>query len=306
MAQRTASGDRIRVLHVEDDEAFADLTAAYFERLDADIRHEAVRTVGAARRRCRGESFDAVVCDYDLPDGTGIDLLERVREIDPELPFVLFTGKGSEEVASEAISAGVTDYLQKRGGTDQYEVLVNRIRNAVDRHRLMRQVDRAVAALEAASEPIGILGADGTYLFANEAYASVYGLAPDDVVGTHWRAFYPDEEVDRFVEEILPRVTAEGYWSGEAVVYGADDRLVRERLALTHTTDGGHVCIVRETEPIEESSPNVASADATHPNAGDRDDPDVVGSDAPDAVGSDAPDPVDSDAPDAVDPDRTD
>ena len=267
MAQRSASESRLRVLHVEDDEAFADLTEAHFERLDADIGHETVRTVAAAQRRCRGDSFDAVVCDYDLPDGTGIDLLERVRETDPNLPFVLFTGKGSEEVASEAISAGVTDYLQKRGGTDQYEVLANRVRNAVDRHRLMRQVDRAVAALEAASEPIGILDADGAYLFANEAYASLYGRDPAEVVGAHWAEFYPEAEVDRFTEEILPRVTAEGHWSGDAVVHAPDGGLVRERLALTHTTDGGHVCIVKSVEPIEEAS---ASASTAGPDEAER------------------------------------
>lgn len=269
MADRTASTDRIRVLHVEDDEAFADLTAAHFERLAADIHHEAVGSVAAARRRYRSESFDAVVCDYDLPDGTGIDLLEHVRDVDEDLPFVLFTGKGSEEVASEAISAGVTDYLQKRGGSDQYEVLVNRIRNAVDRHRLVRQVDRTVEALNAASEPIGILGADGTYLFVNEAYASVYGRTPAEIVGKHWEAFYPDEEVERFTEEILPRVAAEGHWNGEAVVCGPDGGLVCERLALTHTTDGGHVCIIRRAEPIEG-----ASADAPGPSATDPDDAD--------------------------------
>ena len=261
MAQRTPSGDRIRVLHVEDDEAFADLTAAHFDRLDAGIRHDTVDTVAAAGRRCRDERFDAVVCDYDLPDGTGIDLLERVRDRDPDLPFVLFTGKGSEEVASEAISAGVTDYLQKRGETDQYEVLVNRVRNAVDRYRLIRQVDHVAAALEAASEPIGILGADGTYRFVNEAYASVYGSAPGDIVGTHWEEFYPEEEVERFSEEILPQVTDEGHWNGDAVVHGSNDELVRERLALTHTTDGGHVCIVRETEPIEEASGSASTRD---------------------------------------------
>ena len=44
--------------------------------------------------------------------------------------MILFTGKGSEEIASEAVSAGVTDSLQKQSGTEQYEVLVNRIRNA--------------------------------------------------------------------------------------------------------------------------------------------------------------------------------
>ena len=99
-----------------------------------------------------------------------------------------------------------------------------------------------------------------------------------------------DEEVERFTDEILPQVTDEGHWNGDAVVHTPDGGLIRERLALTHTTDGGHVCIVRGTEPIEESSPNVASRDATHPNAGDREDPDLAGSDIPDAV----------------DPDRTD
>lgn len=43
----------------------------------------------------------------------------------------LFTGKGSEEVASEAISAGVSDHLQKESGTDQYAILANRIENLV-------------------------------------------------------------------------------------------------------------------------------------------------------------------------------
>ncbi|WP_128905794.1 response regulator [Halorubrum amylolyticum] len=249
MHDGTGSAATVRLLHVEDDPAFAELTATYLDRLDGRIDHESVSTAGDAVERFEEGSFDAVVCDYDLPDGTGIDLLKRVREVDPELPFVLFTGKGSEEVASEAISAGVTDYLQKGGGADQFEMLVNRLRNAVDRHRLGRQVERSIAALEAASEPIGILDADGTYLFANEAYASVYGIDPETLVGTHWERFYPDDEVERFTDEILPIVTEEGHWSGEATVDCADGGRVRERLVLTHTTDGGHVCIIRGAEP---------------------------------------------------------
>ncbi|WP_179233917.1 response regulator [Halorubrum halodurans] len=253
MHDGSESSAPIRLLHVEDDAAFADLTATYLDRLAPTIDHEAVATIEEGRARYRESDFDAVVCDYDLPDGTGIDLLEWVREDDPELPFVLFTGKGSEEVASEAISAGVTDYLQKHGGSDQFEVLVNRLRNAVDRSRLMRQVERSIAALEAANEPIGILGADGRYLFANEAYASVYGRSPEAVVGRHWETFYPDDEIARFTDEILPIVTEEGHWTGEATARDEDGRLIRERLVLTHTTDGGHVCIVRGAEPISET-----------------------------------------------------
>ncbi|MFB6149445.1 MAG: PAS domain S-box protein, partial [Halobacteriales archaeon] len=56
-----------------------------------------------------------------------------------DLPFLLFTGKGSEEVASDAITAGATDYLQKGSGTEQYELLANRVVNAVDQYRSKRR-----------------------------------------------------------------------------------------------------------------------------------------------------------------------
>jgi DNA-binding NtrC family response regulator len=54
-----------------------------------------------------------------MPGVDGLEFLASVREEYPDLPFILFTGKGSEEIASEAISRGVTDYLQKETGTDQ-------------------------------------------------------------------------------------------------------------------------------------------------------------------------------------------
>ena len=64
----------------------------------------------------------------------GLEFLERVREGHLELPFLLFTGRGSEEIAGRAISAGVSDYLQKGTGSDQLTVLANRIENTVEAH----------------------------------------------------------------------------------------------------------------------------------------------------------------------------
>jgi len=122
----------IPVLHVEDDPSFADLAATFLEReddrLDVTTEHHPVDALD----RLDSEQFACVVSDYDLPERDGIEFLEAVREDYPDLPFVLFTGKGSEEVASEAISAGATDYLQKETGTDQYAILANRVVNAVD------------------------------------------------------------------------------------------------------------------------------------------------------------------------------
>jgi len=88
-----------------------------------------------ALQRLSEKRIDCVVSDYQMPNMDGLELLERVREQYPALPFILFTGEGSEDIASEAISAGVTDYLQKAADADQFTLLANRIENAVDRVR---------------------------------------------------------------------------------------------------------------------------------------------------------------------------
>ena len=138
------AGRSIRVLHVDDDERFAETSAELIER-ESDAFEVVVETsADAALDRLDEDSVDCVVSDYEMPGRDGIELLRAVRDQYPEVPFVLFTGKGSEEVASEAISAGVTDYLQKEPGTEQYALLANRIENAVER----REVERERAELE--------------------------------------------------------------------------------------------------------------------------------------------------------------
>jgi PAS domain S-box-containing protein len=129
----------IRVLHVDDEPDFGELTAEFLEREAARIAVTTVESAAAGLDRLDEEAFDCVVSDYQLSDTDGVAFLGRVREDHPDLPFVLFTGKGSEAVASEAIAAGATDYLQKGSGTEQYELLANRVLNAVEQYRSKRR-----------------------------------------------------------------------------------------------------------------------------------------------------------------------
>jgi PAS domain S-box-containing protein len=140
------SQDVIHVLHAEDDEQLGALTGEFLERAGAlSVTH--VTDAGRALDRLDADEFECVVSDYDMPGLNGIEFLEVVRDDHPDLPFILFTGKGSEEVASEAISTGVTDYLQKETGTEQYAVLANRIENAVDGYRTQAALSRRVEQL---------------------------------------------------------------------------------------------------------------------------------------------------------------
>ena len=138
----------VRVLHVDDDAAFLELTAEFLERESDVIVPTPAPDVDEGLDALARDPFDCVVSDYDMPGPDGIEFLERVRERYPDLPFVLFTGKGSEEIASEAISAGVTDYLQKGGGRERFSLLANRVEKAVERYRSERALEEHNRRLE--------------------------------------------------------------------------------------------------------------------------------------------------------------
>ena len=145
---------KVRVLHVDDDPEFAEVASTFLEREGDGFAVETATEVSAGLARLSEATFDCVVSDYDMPETNGIEFLEAVRDTYPDLPFVLYTGKGSEEVASEAVSKGVSDYLQKGHGTDRYTLLANRIENLVAQRR-------AEAGLESRMEQQSALAALG-------------------------------------------------------------------------------------------------------------------------------------------------
>ncbi|MFB6068545.1 MAG: PAS domain S-box protein [Halobacterium sp.] len=131
---RDQSAD-VRVLHVDDDGLFVETASEFVERASPRLDVSTATSASEALDRLDSTTVDCVVSDYDMPDMDGLAFLAAVREDYPELPFILYTSDGSEELASDAMAAGVTDYLRKRPGTEQYRLLAHRIESAVDRRR---------------------------------------------------------------------------------------------------------------------------------------------------------------------------
>lgn len=201
----------IRVLHVEDDPEFADLTATFLEREDERFEVTTATSASAGIERLVAERIDCVVSDHDMPGTTGIEFLETVRAEQPDLPFILFTGKGSEEVASEAISRGVTDYLQKAGGAEQYAILANRICNAVESNRAERAVERTRSQFEAIADhsmdAIVTIDTESRIRFANPAVEDLFGYKPGELEGEPLLSIMPERyheshlsAIDEYVE----------------------------------------------------------------------------------------------------------
>ena len=237
--------ESIRVLHVEDDPAFADLAETVLAGRE-DIRAvESACDAESGLALFREGEFDCIVSDYEMPGLNGLGFFERVREIDPGVPFILFTGKGSEEIASAAISAGVTDYVRKGTGREQFDMLVNRITNAVARQRAERSSRAWAQAVESANEGIAIVDSDGHYEKVNEPYAELYGTGPEELVGEHWTKTVPEAEIERLEGDVFPSLD-EGGWSDESVGKRVDGSQYPKHLSLATLSDGGHVCIIRD------------------------------------------------------------
>jgi len=130
-----STGSPVRVLLVDDDEDVATTAASFLELERDDIEVVTATAASEGLDVLARQRIDCVVSDYEMPGADGLTFLDRVRADHGELPFILFTGEGSEKLASETIAAGVTEYVRKDGGTDQYALLANRIDRAVESHR---------------------------------------------------------------------------------------------------------------------------------------------------------------------------
>jgi PAS domain S-box-containing protein len=245
--------DTIHVLHVDDDIDFAEMATAFIERKDERFETETASSPSDGLTHLTDSAFDCVISDYDMPHQDGIEFLKTVREEYPELPFILYTGKGSEEVASDAISAGATDYIQKETGTDHFSVLANRVKTLVERTRAERQRQQLVEAIEAAREGIGIIDSDGYYTAVNRAYADAYGTRPSELVGKHWTKLYPESETEYIRNEVLPTVDEVGYWRGRTTGLRAGGETFVQDCVASATERGTTVCAIQDVSDEAES-----------------------------------------------------
>lgn len=141
------TGESIRVLLVGwTSDVRASIRDA-IERADDRIDATAVADADTAIRRVDARGYDCIVSSYELPDGDGVALLERVRERDDRIPFVLYTDTGSEVIASEAVSAGVTGYI-RRVEEDGHATLADWIPTAVESYHARMRARRERERLE--------------------------------------------------------------------------------------------------------------------------------------------------------------
>ncbi|MFA4850112.1 MAG: PAS domain S-box protein [Methanoregula sp.] len=175
---------RIQVLYVDDEPGLLEIGKIYLEE-SSEFSVDTVQSAPAALDILNKKTYDAIVSDFMMPKMNGIELLKNVRAFDKITPFILFTGRGREEVVIDAINNGADFYIQKGGDVQaQFAELSHKIRQAV----LMRRTQMTLAEqeqryhdLQNANDLIQSVAPDGHFLFVNKKWLDTLGYQEDEL-----------------------------------------------------------------------------------------------------------------------------
>ena len=174
----------MRILYVDDEPGLLRMGKSLLEQ-NKEFQIDTCTSARAALEILNRETYDVIISDYLMPEMDGIEFLKIIRKGGSTVPFIIFTGKGTEKIVIEAINNGADFYLQKG---DDPEVLFAELTHAIRQSILMRQhharLDQKEQALQESEEKfrtlveyaldgILILDPTGKLLFANQAAGSL-------------------------------------------------------------------------------------------------------------------------------------
>ncbi|MDD1670725.1 MAG: PAS domain S-box protein [Methanomicrobiales archaeon] len=175
----------ISLLMVDDEEEFLGL-ARHFLGGSAEMELATSLSATDALGMHRAHPSDAIVFDLKMPDMDGIEFLKNLRDAGDTTPFIILTGKGSEQGAL-------------------FSELARMVRIAVKTHRteeaLRMSEQRYRSIFEITGSATAILDESGTVILANDEAAPIFGFSPAELEGKiHWSAFIPPDELPRMTE----------------------------------------------------------------------------------------------------------
>jgi PAS domain S-box-containing protein len=229
--EQSASQTSRRILMVDDDEF--DRLAVRRSLLQAGIAAtvDEAKSATETLERMRSASYDCVLLDYYLPDLDGLALLAEIRVGAPDIPVVVFTGRGDEEIAVELMKAGAVDYLPKASLTP--ERLAASLRHAIELARTAADKRRAEEERRAQEDHFRTLAnaipqlawmadASGWRYWYNQQWFDYTGRTLEETQGWDWQKLHHPEDVQRVLDSFRRSLGTGEPWEETFPLRGKD------------------------------------------------------------------------------------
>ena len=177
----------ISALYVDDEPDLLEITRLFLEAT-GEITIDTCASPIEAMDRLASTRYDVVISDYQMPEMDGIAFLKYVRQHYGSLPFILFTGRGREEVVIQALENGADFYLQKGGDPKaQFAELRNRIEKAVGEHEAIaarKDTERRLSdIINFLPDATFAIDRGGRVISWNRAIEEMTGIPADEILG---------------------------------------------------------------------------------------------------------------------------
>ena len=141
-----------RILIIEDEDAIRRVLIKIIKNENSAYMVEEASDGQEGYEKIEAEDYDLVLCDIKMPKMDGVEVLSKVQNFKPEIPFIMISGHGELETAVEAMRLGAFDYISKPPDLNR---LLNAIRNALDRKKLVVENKRLKKKVDKNYEMIG-------------------------------------------------------------------------------------------------------------------------------------------------------
>jgi PAS domain S-box-containing protein len=175
------------ILYVDDDEVLLKPNKIFLER-NGDFAVDTVSSGQEALEKIQTTRYDAILSDYQMPGMDGIELLKEVRARFGSLPFLLFTGKGREEIVIEALNNGADFYIQK--GPDlkgMIAELKHKLSRAIERRKtenaLQESRQQLTDIINFLPDATFVIDVQGRVIAWNHAIEKMTGILRTDILG---------------------------------------------------------------------------------------------------------------------------
>lgn len=190
----------INLLYIEDDHIDVIAFERHIKKEKLNYKHQIANTINEAYGYLKSEnSYDAIICDYQLPDGDAIDILRKVIDI----PVIIVTGAGDEKLAVTALKAGAYDYITKGASMGYLKMLPHTIDKALshkqDRLRLKVSQERYQQLVESANDVIYETNAKGKFLFANNQTQVITGYSVNELLSMSFYQLVDEENKSELI-----------------------------------------------------------------------------------------------------------